>query len=343
MTSLKEELQHKINLKTKPLGALGQLEEIALQLGMIQNTLSPKLKNPSLIVFAADHGIADAGVSPYPKEVTWQMVMNFCGNGASINVFCKQNGIGLKVVDAGVDYDFPAELPVINAKVARGTKNMLNEPAMTSDECRLAMQRGTELVQKEAGSGCNTIGFGEMGIGNTSASSLLMHRFLNLPIEECTGKGAGMEGEQLDYKTSVLKEVSEKYAPQMPEETLATFGGLEIAMMVGAILEARKLNMVILIDGFIATAATLTAIQFDESVRDNCIFCHASEEKGHQLMLDQLQAKPVLSLGMRLGEGSGAAVAYPVIKAAATFLNEMASFEEAGVSNKEESSEVQRL
>ncbi|MGQ8335689.1 nicotinate-nucleotide--dimethylbenzimidazole phosphoribosyltransferase [Sunxiuqinia sp. A32] len=336
--SLIEQLQHKIDFKTKPTGALGQLEEIALQLGMIQNTLSPKLEKPTLLVFAADHGIADEGVSPYPKDVTWQMAMNFCAGGAAISVFCKQNRIDLKVIDAGVDFDFPADSPIIDAKIARGSRNMMFEPAMTVEECKLAMQRGAEFVQKEAEAGCNTIGFGEMGIGNTSPSSLLMHRFMNLPIEECTGKGAGAVGEKLDHKTSILKAVSEKYNPQTAEETLATFGGLEIAMMVGAILEARKQGMVILIDGFIATAATLTAIQFDESVRENCIFCHTSEEKGHQMMLDHLQAKPVLNLGMRLGEGSGAAVAYPVIQAAATFLNEMASFEDAGVSNKEEES-----
>jgi nicotinate-nucleotide--dimethylbenzimidazole phosphoribosyltransferase len=340
-TSLKDQLQHKIDFKTKPTGALGQLEAIALQLGMIQNTLSPELKKPTILVFAADHGIADEGVSPYPKEVTWQMAMNFCSGGAAISVFCKQNGIGLKVIDAGVDYDFPAGSPIIDAKVARGSRNMMLEQAMTPAECQRAMQRGAGFVRQEALAGCNTIGFGEMGIGNTSPSSLLMHRFLNLPIETCTGKGAGMEGEKLDHKANILKAVSEKYDPQTPEETLATFGGLEIAMMVGAILEAKKLDMVILIDGFIATAATLTAVQFEASVRDNCIFCHASEEKGHQLMLDHLGAKPILSLGMRLGEGSGAAVAFPVIRAAATFLNEMASFDEAGVSNKE-STEVQR-
>ena len=337
-TSLTDQLQHKIDFKTKPAGALGQLEEIALQLGLIQNTLSPKLEKPSLLVFAADHGIADEGVSPYPKEVTWQMAMNFCTGGAAVSVFCRQNGIALKVIDAGVDFDFPAGSPIIDAKIARGTKNMLNEPAMSLSECRLAMNRGAGYVRHEALAGCNTIAFGEMGIGNTSPSSLLMHRFMNLPVEQCTGKGAGMEGEKLDHKTAILKAVSEKYDPQTPEETLATFGGLEIAMMTGAILEAKKLDMVILIDGFIATAATLTAIQFDAAVRDNCIFCHASEERGHRLMLKHLNAKPVLSLDMRLGEGSGAAVAYPVIKAAATFINEMASFEDAGVSNKEEKS-----
>lgn len=332
--SINNQLQQKIDLKTKPTGALGQLERIARQIGTIQNSLSPELKNPAMLVFAADHGLADAGVSPYPKEVTWQMVMNFCAGGAAINVFCRQNGIKLKVVDAGVDFGFPAGLPVVNCKMANGTKNMLKEPAMTVEQCREAMATGAELVKAEAAAGCNVIGFGEMGIGNTSASSLLMHRFTGLPIEQCTGKGAGMVGEKLDYKTSVLKTVSEKYNPSSVEETLATFGGFEIAMMVGAIREARKQQMVVLVDGFIATAATLTAIQFDGSVRDNCIFCHASEEQGHQLILQHLHAETVLSLGMRLGEGSGAAVAYPIIQSAVNFLNEMASFESAGISDK---------
>ncbi len=333
--TLKEQLQRKIDLKTKPTGALGQLEEIALQLGLIQKTLSPELKKPTILVFAADHGITDEGVSLYPKEVTWQMAMNFCTGGAAVSVFCRQNGVAIKVIDAGVDYDFPEGSPIINAKIAKGSANMMKEPAMTLEQCRRAMQKGAEFVRLEAETGCNTIGFGEMGIGNTSPSSLLMHRFMNLPIEVCTGRGTGMTGEKLDYKASVLKAVSEKYNPQTAEETLATFGGLEIAMMVGGILEARRRRMVILVDGFIATAATLTAVRFDDSVKSNCIFCHTSEERGHQLILDYLKAKPVLNLGMRLGEGSGAAVAFPVIRAAATFLNEMASFEEAGVSDKE--------
>lgn len=335
MTSLQNQLQQKIDLKTKPTGSLGQLERLALQIGTIQGTLSPELKKPSMLVFAGDHGLADAGVSPYPKEVTWQMVLNFCAGGAAINVFCKQNGIDIKVVDAGVDFNFHEDLPVVNRKVAPGTKNMLEEPAMTVEQCELALKHGAELVQAEAAAGCNVIGFGEMGIANTSPSSLLMHRFLKLPIEQCTGRGAGMVGEKLDFKTSILKTVSEKYDPQTTLETLATFGGFEIAMMAGAILEAKKQNMIILVDGFITTAATLTAIQFDSSVRDNCIFCHASEEQGHQLILQHLDAEPVLSLGMRLGEGSGTAVAYPVIQSAVNFLNQMSSFEDAGVSNKD--------
>ena len=333
--TLKEQLKHKIDFKTKPLGALGLLESLALQVGQIQNTLTPELKKPTILVFAADHGLADEGVSPYPKEVTWQMVMNFVAGGAAINVFCRQNGINLKVVDAGVDFDFPDGVAVINAKIARGSRNMRHEPAMTAEECSAAVQKGRELVKPEAESGCNIIGFGEMGIGNTSASSLLMHRFLNIPIEECTGAGTGSHGEQLTRKMQILKEVSEKYDPKTPEETLATFGGLEIAMMVGSMLEAHDQGMILLIDGFIATAAALTAIRMNPEVRDNCVFCHSSNERGHKQMLEQLDARPMLHLDLRLGEGTGAALALPLVQAAVNFLNEMSSFESAGVANKE--------
>lgn len=333
--SIKTQLKQKIDLKTKPLGALGLLEDLALQIGLIQNTLTPELKNPALLVFAADHGLTDEGVSAYPKEVTWQMVMNFVAGGAAINVFCRQNGINLKVVDAGVDFDFPSGVPVVDAKIARGSRNMRVEPAMTSEECAAAIQKGRSLVQEEAENGCNIIGFGEMGIGNTSASSLLMHRFLGIPVEECTGSGTGMYGDQLSHKVKILKEVAEKYNTKTPAETLATFGGLEIAMMVGAMLEAAEQRMILLIDGFIATAAALTAIQFNAEVRNNCVFCHSSNERGHKLMLEKLDAKPMLQLDLRLGEGTGAALALPLVQAAVNFLNEMASFEAAGVSNKE--------
>lgn len=333
--NIKEQLQHKIDNKTKPLGSLGMLESIALQIGQIQNSLSPEIIKPTLMVFAADHGLSDEGISPYPKDVTWQMVMNFCAGGAAINVFCKQNGIELKVFDVGVDFDFPPELPVVNAKLAKGSSNMRRKPAMTVDECEKAIVLGAELIKAEAESGCNTIAFGEMGIGNTSSSSLLMHKFTGFSIEECTGLGAGLDDNQLDKKTRILKEISLKYSAQSPEEILATFGGLEIATMVGAYLEAKKQNMVILVDGFIASTAALAAIKINSEVKNNCIFCHQSDEKGHKIILDYLGVKPILNLNMRLGEGSGAAVAFPIIKAAVSFLNEMASFEDAGVSGKD--------
>ena len=333
--NIREQLQNKINNKTKPLGSLGLLEDIALRIGQIQNTLSPKLEKPTMLVFAADHGLTDEGISQYPKDVTWQMVMNFCSGGAAINVFCKQNGIDLKVFDVGVDFDFSDDLPIISAKIARGSRNMRNEPAMTIDECEKAIAQGREFVQAEAANGCNTIAFGEMGIGNTSASALLMHKFTGLSVEDCTGKGTGLTDDGVVKKMAILNEIAGKYKTNSPKEILATFGGFEIATMVGAFLEAKKLNMVILVDGFIASAAVLTAINIDASVIDNCIFCHSSEEKGHKKVLDFLGVRSLLSLDMRLGEGSGAAVAFPIVKSAVAFLNEMASFEDAGVSGKE--------
>ena len=334
MTTLRDQLQHKIDFKTKPLGALGQLEDIALQIGLIQKTLSPKIEKPTMLVFAADHGLADEKVSPYPKDVTWQMVMNMVTGGAAISVFCKQNGFDMKVIDAGVDYDFPADMPIISSKIGRGTKNMINEAAMTTEECELALLKGAEFVRNEAANGCDTIAFGEVGIGNTSASSLLMHRFLGMPIEECVGAGAGMVGELFNYKVNVLTKVAEKYNPQTPIETLATFGGFEIAMMTGAFIEAKKQNMLILVDGFIASAAMLTASQFEPELKENCLFCHKSNEKAHKVLLERLGVEPILDLRLRLGEGTGAAVALSIVRSAIAFLNEMASFEAAGVSNK---------
>jgi len=333
--TLKEQLQHKIDFKTKPIGSLGQLEDIAIQIGLIQNTLSPEIKNTALLVFAADHGLADEKISAYPKEVTYQMALNFSKGGAAINVFCKQNNIALKVIDAGVDFDFPNKSGIIDAKIARSSKNMRIEPAMSIEECGAALQKGAEFVREEAKNGCNTIAFGEMGIGNTSSAALLMSKFTGIAIEKCIGKGTGLEQTGLERKIRILKEISKKYNVTGHTEILATFGGLEIAMITGAILEAKKQGMIILVDGFIVTAATLAACAFNPKVRENTIFCHQSGEKGHALMLEHLKAKPLLNLGLRLGEGTGAALALPIVQSAVNFINQMASFEKAEVSNKE--------
>ncbi len=333
--NIQQELRNKINGKAKPLGSLGMLEELAIQIGTIQNTTSPKINNPAMLVFCADHGIVEEGVSPCPKEITWQQTMNFKNGGAGISVFCRQHNINLQVIDAGVDYDFPEGAPVIDAKVAYGTKNMMKEPAMTIEQCQLAMQKGAHFVQEENKNGCNIIGFGEMGIGNTSPSSLLMHYFTGISIEKCTGPGAGMYNDKLKHKINVLKAVSEKYAPQSPIEALATFGGLEIAMMTGAFIEAKKQNMIILVDGFIATATMITAYHINNSIKDNCIFSHSSEEYGHKYMLEYLNVEPVLNLKLRLGEGTGCAIALPVIESALIMLNNMTSFEDAGVTSPE--------
>ncbi len=333
---LKEKLQRKIDLKTKPVGSLGKLEEVALKIGLIQNTLTPELRSPAHIVFAGDHGLSDEGVSPYPKEVTAQMILNFLNGGAAINVFCRQHGIGLKVVDSGVDYDFPKEANLIHAKIGRGTKNIIEEPAMTVEQCNKAMASGASVVIVESEAGSNIISFGEMGIGNTSSASLLLNKFTGLPIEECTGRGTGHDDNGLKRKIEVLKNASEKYnVTDNAVEILATYGGFEIAMMTGAMLQAQRENMVILVDGFIATAALLAAYKMDNTILKNCIFTHHSQEKAHSYMLSYLNAKPLVDLEMRLGEGTGAAVAYPIIKSAILFLNQMASFEDAGISNKD--------
>jgi len=332
---MEKALRQKIDLKTKPPGSLGKLEEIASRIGSIQQTLTPEISNPSILVFAGDHGLTAEGVSPYPKEVTYQMVMNFVQGGAAINVFCRQNQIALKVVDAGVDFDFPTELNIVHAKIARGTKNILSEPAMSRETCNAAIHKGKELVEREFSNGCNTIGFGEMGIGNTSAASLLMHKLTGIEIELCTGRGTGHNDEGLLSKKRILSEAALKYDVRRPLEILATYGGLEIAMMCGAFLKARENEMIILVDGFISTAAMLVVHALDSSILDYAFFCHASAEAGHGLMLKYLGVEPLVDLGMRLGEGSGVAVVFPIIRSAVTFLNEMASFQDAGVSNKE--------
>jgi nicotinate-nucleotide--dimethylbenzimidazole phosphoribosyltransferase len=329
-------LTHKINYKTKPLGALGILEKIALQIGSIQDTLTPVLHHPTIVVFAGDHGIVKEGVSPYPQEVTYQMVFNFLQGGAGINVFSRQNGIAIKVVDAGVNFNFEAHPDLINAKIDNGTKNYLQEPAMTDVQCNAAIDKGAAIVQDIYAAGCNVIGFGEMGIGNTSSAAIIMSLLCELSLEQCIGRGTGLNDEGLKKKTEILTAAIAYHnnLDKTPFNILKTFGGFEVAMICGAMLKAAELKMIILVDGFITTAALLVAAGINKNVLDYCIFTHQSDEQGHALMLKKLKAAPVLQLGMRLGEGTGAAVAYPLIQSAVAFLNEMASFESAGVSNK---------
>ncbi|MBF0227647.1 MAG: nicotinate-nucleotide--dimethylbenzimidazole phosphoribosyltransferase [Desulfobacterales bacterium] len=334
-TEIIPKLQHKIDNKTKPIGALGELEKIVLQIGQIQNTTSPKLTNPTIIVFAGDHGIAKEGVSPYPQEVTYQMVLNFLNGGAAINVFCRQNGINLKVVDAGVSMDFNNNENIINAKMGKGTRNYLYEPAMELQQCVQAILKGAKIVKNEFNNGCNIIGFGEMGIGNTSSAAILMSLLCDIPIEKCVGRGTGLDDKGLEKKKAILVQaINNRLCDKSAISALYTFGGFEIAMMCGAMLQAAELGMIILVDGFIATSAFITAFNINKTIMDYAIFCHESDEQGHRLMLQYLNATPLISLKMRLGEGTGAAVVYPIIKSAVNFINEMASFESAGVSNK---------
>ncbi|PIF44822.1 nicotinate-nucleotide--dimethylbenzimidazole phosphoribosyltransferase [Chryseobacterium sp. 52] len=333
---LADELQHKIDFKTKPLGALGHLEYLAHQIGMVQNTVSPELSNPHMVVFAADHGIAASGVSAYPQEVTYQMVMNFLGGGAAINVFCRQHNIAIKIVDAGVNFDFPAGLELMDKKVRKSSRNILEEPAMTSEEYRQALENGKSVVSEIAKTGCNIMGFGEMGIGNTSASSLMMSRLFDLPIVSCIGRGTGLNDTQLLHKIRILSEAIEKYPHiETADEIAETFGGLEIVQMMGAMKEAYDQNMLIMVDGFIASIAVAAVWKKDPQILNNCIFCHVSDENAHQTLLELLGQKALLNLNLRLGEGTGCALAYPLIQSAVNFLNEMSSFEDAHVSNKE--------
>jgi nicotinate-nucleotide--dimethylbenzimidazole phosphoribosyltransferase len=326
-------LQEKINNKTKPLGALGELEKLALQIGSIQNSLNPKLSNPTILVFAGDHGIE--GVSAYPSEVTAQMVLNFLQGGAAINVFCQQHDIAIKIIDAGVNYDFQSQAQLIDAKIAKSTKNYLHEMAMTMAELNLCFEKSSEIVETVFQDGCNIIGFGEMGIANTSSASLIMSQLSGIPLGKSVGRGTGLNDQQLQHKLELLTQAQNSH-PNLtqPKEILATFGGFEIAQICGAMLAAYQKNMLLMIDGFIASAAFLVAQHIEPKIQQNAIFCHLSDESGHKLLLDYLNAKPLLQLGMRLGEGTGCAVAYPIINSAVTFLNNMASFDSAGVSSK---------
>ena len=336
-TALSSDLQHKIDFKTKPLGALGQLESIALQVGQIQNTLEPKINKPQMIVFAGDHGLAKDGVSAFPQEVTHQMVLNFIGGGAAINVFCRQHDIDLKVVDAGVNHDF-GELPkLVHAKIGMGTQSALTANAMTSEEVNLSILAGADAVKNEIDPECTIIGFGEMGIGNTSSASLIMHYLTKNSIEDCVGKGTGADDEKLKNKIDILEKVVEFHGDlDDPLEILSAVGGFEIAQMVGAYLQAADKGLVILVDGFITTAAFALACAIEPKVKNYAIFSHQSNEKGHQDFLKYLGATPLLNLGLRLGEGTGSALAFPLVTSAVNFLNEMSSFETAGVSNKED-------
>ena len=328
-------IQEAINRKTKPIGALGLLESYALQIALVQQNIRPTLQNPQIMVFAADHGIAEAGVSAYPQEVSAQMVYNFVQGGAAINVFCRQYGIGLQVVDAGIKSDFPASLPIIHAKIAQGSRNFLHEAALSEAQLQEALQKGAALVQAQHAQGCNVIGFGEMGIGNTSSAALLMHCLTGLALEDCAGRGTGLNDQAYQHKLAILAQALQAH-PQAhpPLEALCTFGGLEIAMMCGAMLQAASLKMLLLVDGFIASAAYLVAASLHPAIKQYSIACHQSAERGHRLLLEYLGLRPVLQLEMRLGEGTGCAMAYPILQGAVAFLRDMASFDEAGVSEQ---------
>jgi nicotinate-nucleotide--dimethylbenzimidazole phosphoribosyltransferase len=330
--ALAQRLQHKLDQKTKPLGSLGRLEELAVKLGLILGSETPELRAPQMLVCAGDHGLAVRGVSAFPSDVTWQMVENFLAGGACVSVLARQHGIALTVADCGVRHDFAPRPGLLDVKVAPGTADALSGPAMTVAQCEEALSNGLRIVQNLPG---NALLLGEMGIGNTSAASLLLARLASLDIADCTGAGTGLDAEAVIRKTAVLREVLLKHpAARTPLESLAAFGGFEIATLAGAVLQAASERRVIVVDGFIASAAVLVAARLAPAVLQRCVFAHRSGERGHALLLAQLQARPLLDLGLRLGEGSGAALAWPLLVSACAVLREMASFESAGVSEK---------
>ena len=332
-----QQLQQIVDQKTKPLGALGRLETLAVHLGMIQGTTTPQITQPQIRVFAADHGLTKHGTSAYPSAVTAQMVYNFLQGGAAINVLARQHHMELKVVDAGVDADF-ANSPfkdhaqLLDYKVRHGSRDALTEPAITAEECLAALENGMDVVKNMAG---NLLIVGEMGIDNTSAASLLLAKLGDIPIDACIGRGTGLDDAGLQHKASILTQVLARHSEaQTPFDILAALGGLEIAMMAGALMQAASERRILLIDGFIASSALLAAERLAPGVAQYAVFAHHSVEPGHTHLLKLLNAEPLLNMGMRLGEGSGAALAYPLLQSACAIINEMASFNDAGISGQ---------
>lgn len=331
-------LQHLLDNKTKPLGSLGRLEALALRIGQVLGTEAPALLQPQMLVCAGDHGLAAKGVSAFPSDVTWQMVENFLAGGAAVSVLARQHGLQLTVVDCGVARPIaqretaPGAPRLLVHKVAPGTADASVGPAMTAEQCAQAIANGMEVVRGLPG---NALLLGEMGIGNTSVASLLLARLAGLPLAEVTGAGTGLDAAGIERKRAVLQQALDTNADATtPLAALAALGGYEVATLVGAVLQAAAERRVIVVDGFITSAAVLVASRLQPAVLQRCVFAHRSGERGHALMLAQMQAEPLLDLGLRLGEGSGAALAWPLLQSACAVLAEMASFESAGVATQ---------
>ncbi len=329
---IRKALLNRINSLAKPKGSLGRLESLALQIGWIQQTLHPKLLHPMNVIYASDHGIADEGVSQSPKEVTRQVIYNFLNGGSGVCFLTRQHGFEMKIVDGGVDFDFPENPDIISRKIRKGTRNFLYEAAMTQEELELALQFGADIVSDCHRDGCNIISFGEMGIGNTSASSMWMSCLTDTPLIECVGAGSGLNAEGVRHKYKVLKAAKENYRGNGDTlDIMRYFGGYEMVMAVGGMLRAAELKMIILVDGFIMTNCVLAASLLHPAMLEYCIFGHCGDENGHRKLLDYLHAEPLLHLGLRLGEGSGAVCAYPIIDSAVRMINEMHTFEEEAI------------
>ena len=328
--ALRPAIQAKIDNLNKPKGSLGRLEDLVMQVCLIQQTLEPSLAHPCHLLLGGDHGIEREGVSVSPREVTWQQMINFTRGGGGVNMFCRQHGFKLRIVDMGVDYDFKDIEGIIDRKIARGTKDFLYEPAMSKGEFDQAIQVGSDLVDDCVAEGCRVLSIGEMGIGNTSPSSIWMHLFGNIPLDECIGAGAGLDTPGIRHKREVLAKAVANYS-QFLSSPLIYFGGFEMIAAIGAMLRAAECHLIILIDGFIMTACALAAIRLYPASQDYMVFTHCGDESGHKRMLDIVGAKPLLNLGLRLGEGTGALCAYPIVDSAVRMMNEMNNFNNAKI------------
>jgi len=330
-----ESLQRRLDTRTKPQGSLGSLETLAIELGLALDTETPVFHAPHAFVFAGDHGIAADGVSAFPQAVTVQMVQNYLNGGAAINVLARQYGLALVVIDAGIAADAIEHPALSRFNIARGTRNYRLEPAMTAEQCERAIAAARELAANALAQGSNALLLGEMGIGNTASAALLLHSRTGWPLEECVGRGTGLDDTGLLRKRALLKEAAgRRPQPATAKEALTEFGGFEIAALVGALLATVDHPCIAVIDGFTVSVAAMLAIEMDSRVREHCIFSHCSAEAAHRKLLQRLNARPILDLQMRLGEGSGAALAWPVIDATARLMTSMASFESAGVSDR---------
>ena len=326
------DIHKKIDNLNKPKGSLGRLETLAEQICLVQQTLSPRLTHPSHLLLGADHGIEREAVSVSPREVTWQQMLNFTRGGGGVNMFCRQHGFKLRIVDVGVDYDFTGVDGILDRKVARGTRNFLHEAAMTQEEYGRTIDIGAALCDDCFAEGCNVLSIGEMGIANTSPSSIWMSLFCHIPLDECIGAGAGLDTPGIRHKREVLRQAVDNYQGQgTAADLIRYFGGFEMVAAIGAMLRAAEHRMLVLVDGFIMSACALAAIQLEPAVRDYMIFAHCGDESGHRRMLDAMQAQPLLSLGLRLGEGTGALCAYPIVDSAVRMINEMNNFDNARI------------
>ncbi len=333
-TTLEREAWQIWDAKAKPQLSLGRLEELVVEIVAMRGELRPSLGNPTLLLFASDHGIVAEGVSSSPQEITWQQCLNFARGGGAIGLMCRENEINLKVIDVGVNYDFDPALEIINRKVDYSTTNFAHQKAMSREQLKLALKGGQEELLSLADNQVKVVAFGEMGVGNTASASALMASLTGIPIEECTGKGAGLSDEGLLHKQAVLRRALTLHGEVIdPLLALETYGGFEIAAIVGGMIEAAHQRMVILIDGFITSVAALIATKIDPAVRDYLIFCHQSKESGHARLLELLGANPLLDLSMHLGEGSGAALAWPIIRQALNLYLDMTPFSDAEVTD----------